>query len=190
MANSCLMSQFFMSCAMPCFLYSQTYMIYTLSSCMCASLAVASCISCIDAHTGRPTVAFILLIFIIRPHISLSLLSSWLWCDNLSVINSSGPGVCSMYILYWCIHRIMHCWHCDSVERSLPIVATNGLCSMTTCTSCAKEKKLVEFLQPVQNSECLPFDIAVSLLHARYVLSCKSNGPEHCTVWCCIILTI
>ena len=51
----------------PTLLCGQPCMIYTLSSCRCAS-----CISCIDVHTGRPTVVLIVLTFILRPHIYLS----------------------------------------------------------------------------------------------------------------------
>ena len=50
-------------------------MIYVLSSFRCAALAVASCISHIDVHTGRFTVVLIVLIFMLRPSIFLSVFS-------------------------------------------------------------------------------------------------------------------
>ena len=34
---------------------------------------------------------------------------------------------------------IMYCRHCDCIVTSLPIIATNALWSVMTCTSCAKE---------------------------------------------------
>ena len=36
---------------------------------MCASLAVAPCISHIDVHTDRSTVVLMVLTFMVRPHI-------------------------------------------------------------------------------------------------------------------------
>ena len=72
-------------------------MICVFNSCRCASLAVVSCIPCIDVHTSRSTVVSITLMFMFRP------------ChDSQSVKNSSGPGLYSMHSmhLYWCISRI------------------------------------------------------------------------------------
>ena len=66
------------------------------------------------------------LTFMLRPHISLSLFSSWFWHDNQSAINSSRSDLYSMHTLYWCIFRIMHWRHCDSVATSLPIIITNS----------------------------------------------------------------
>ena len=72
MPNSCLVSQYFsMSCAKLSFLCDEQCMISALRSCSHVSLAVASCISCMDVHIGRPTVMLILLTFMLRPQISL-----------------------------------------------------------------------------------------------------------------------
>ena len=63
------------------FLSGKSCMIYALSSCRCASLVVASCISHMDVHTGRSIVVLIVLTFMLRPpYFSLS--SLWLWHNN------------------------------------------------------------------------------------------------------------
>ena len=82
------------------FLSSQPCMIIALSAYRFPSLVVASCISCIDMHTGRSIVVLILLTFMLRPDISLSSLPSWLWHDNQSATNSSVPGLYSMHTMY------------------------------------------------------------------------------------------
>ena len=89
-------------------------------------------------HTDRSTVVLVVLTFMHRPHISLTLFSSWLLHDNQSLINSSGPCLYSMHFLYCCMHRIIHCRYCDSIATSLFIMATNNLWSMMTHTSHAK----------------------------------------------------
>ena len=137
MANSCLMGQYFcMSCATSYVLCGKPCMTYNSSSCVCASLAVASHISHIDVHTGRSTAVLIVLMSMLRLHISLSSFSSWLCHDNKSAINSPGPGLYSMCTLYWCMHRIMHCMHCDNDATSLPIIDTNGLWSVMMYSTC------------------------------------------------------
>ena len=88
-----------MSCAMS-FLCGQPFMIYVFSFCRCTSLVVTSCISHIDLHTGRPTDVSIMLMFMLRSHISLSLFPSWLCHDSQSAMNNSGHGLSSMHTLY------------------------------------------------------------------------------------------
>ena len=89
-----------MSCVTSSFLYSQPYMIHSLSFCRCASLTVASCIYHMVVNTGRSAVVLIVLTYMLRPHISLSLFSAWLCHNNQFAINSSGPN---LYCLHACI---------------------------------------------------------------------------------------
>ena len=119
-----------MSCAMSSFLCSQPFRIYAFSSCRCASLDVTSCISHIDVHTGKSTAVSVTLMSMLRPHISLSLFSSWLCHDSQSAVNSLGPGLYSMNTLCWYMFRIVCC---RDIATSLPNIATNGLRSTMTC---------------------------------------------------------
>ena len=114
-------------------------MIYAFSSYRYASLAFTSCISCTDVHTGKSTAVSIMLMFILMPHIFLFLFSSWLCHDSQSAMNSFGTGLYSMHTLYCCICRIMHFRHYDNITVSLPIIATNGLQTVMTCTSYTKQ---------------------------------------------------
>ena len=104
---------FWMSCVTSPFLCGQSSMIYAFSFYRCASLGVISCISCIDIHTGRSMAVSIALIFMLRPCIYLSLLSSWLFHDSQSGMNSSGPGLYNIHTLYLFMCRIMCCRHFD-----------------------------------------------------------------------------
>ena len=101
--------------------------------------SVPSCIFHIDEHIGRSNAVSIALTLMLRPHISLSLFSSWLCHDSQSAMNSLRPGLYSMHTLYQCLCRIMHCGCCDHVATSLPIMDTNGLWYVMTCTSFAKQ---------------------------------------------------
>ena len=131
-ANTCI-------CLVSCLLfYSQPFLMYAFSSWRCASLAVASCISCIGVHTGRSTDFCIALIFTVGPHISLSLFSLWLCCGSQSAMNSSGPALYGMHTMYWCMHRMMHYMCCDNIATYLPIIATNGSWSVMKGTWYAK----------------------------------------------------
>ena len=75
----------------------------------------------IDVHIGRSTAVSIMLTFMLRPHISSSLFSSWLWHDNQSAINNSGPGLNSIHTPYWCMHRVIHCRCWDNVATFYPL---------------------------------------------------------------------
>ena len=108
-------------------------MIYALSSYRYTSLAVTSCISHMDAQTGRSTVVLIRLTFMLRPHIYIFSLHAC-GLDNQCAVSSSGPGLYSLHILYCCMHRIMCCKHCESVATSVFIITTNGLWYLMTCT--------------------------------------------------------
>ena len=123
------------------FLCSQLCMIYALRSCRCASLAVAFCISFMDVHTGRSAAVLIVLTFMLRPPISLCFLHG-----------------------YWCISRIMHFRHYDSVATSLPIIVANGVWSVMTYTSHAKQQWW-NFSQHMQNSEYLPVHCCITSPH-------------------------
>ena len=125
---------------MPCnLLCDQLCVIYAMSSCKCVSLAVSSCISCMDVHTGRSNDVLMVLTFMLRPCFSPPLFSLWLWHDGQSAINSLACGLYSMCTLYLCIHKVMHCRQCDSVATSLPIITTNDFWFVMTRTSHAKQ---------------------------------------------------
>ena len=81
------------------FLCSQLSMLYAFISSRCASLAVSSFISHIDVHRGR-SAASITLMFMLSPHISLSLFCPWLCHDSQSAVNCLGPGLYSVCTLY------------------------------------------------------------------------------------------
>ena len=70
----------------------------------------------------------------------LVLFSAWLWWDYQSAIYNSGPGLFKMCMLYWCMCSIVHCNHWDNIAMSLLTIATNGLCSVVTYTSLAKQQ--------------------------------------------------
>ena len=88
---------FFMSCATSFFVCGQPCIIHALSSCRFAFLAVASCISYMDVHTGRSNVLLIVLKFMLKPSISLSLFTLWLCHDNQSAVSTSGPDLYRMH---------------------------------------------------------------------------------------------
>ena len=125
MANSCLMGKSFVYIVPYLLSVWPAFMTCAFSSCRCVSLAITSCISCI-VHTGKSTAISITSMFMLRPLISLSLFFSWLCHYSQSAINSSGPGLYNLHIVYWCMHRIKHCIPCDNFVTSLPIIGTNG----------------------------------------------------------------
>ena len=139
MANSCLTGQYFVCLVPNLHFCAASPLWYMPCSCRCISLAVTSYTSNIDVQTGRSTDVTITLTLMLRPHISLYLFSLWLHYDSHSAMNNSGPGLYRMCTLYWGMHRITHCRHCDNVATSLPIIATNGLWSVMTCTSQTKQ---------------------------------------------------
>ena len=124
MVNSCLMGQYLcMTCITSSFLCVQPLMIYTFSSYRWTFLAFVSCILQPGVHTCRSTAVLIPLTFMLSPCISLSLISSHLSHDIQSTMNSSGPGLYSMYNLYWCMNIIINCRHCDNIATSFSTIA-------------------------------------------------------------------
>ena len=120
------------------FFCSQPYRIYALSSCRCASWAIASHIFCMDMYPDMSSVVLIVFIFMLKSHISLSLFSSLLLHDDQSATNSREPGLYSMCTMQLCVCRIMHHRHCDSAVTFLPIITTSCFWSVMICNSCAK----------------------------------------------------
>ena len=119
-------------------LFDQAFIIYSFSSCRCASLDVTSCILHTDVHIGRSTAVFITLKFMVSLCTSLSLFSSWLCHDSQFSMNSLGPGLWSMHTLYWCMQRF-NCYRCcNNIATSLPIIVINVLWSMMQSTLLAK----------------------------------------------------
>ena len=100
-ANSCLMGLYLCMSCTTSFFSSQPCMICDFSSCSFTSLTVASCISHIDVSIERSTAVSIMLIFMLRPHISSSLFSSQLCHDSQSAVSSSRPGLYTLHALYW-----------------------------------------------------------------------------------------
>ena len=135
MASSCLISQYFYSCgSTTSSVYGHPLMVYI---CSLGSSSVPACMSSIHVHIGTFIDVLMLCILTFMLGVFWSWLLTWLWCDSQSTMYSSGPGLCRICMLSWCIHSVMHCCHFDNITTSLLIMATSDLWSVMTCTSFA-----------------------------------------------------
>ena len=157
---------FCMSCAMSSLFCGQPFLIYAISSYRCTSLTVTYCTSCIDVHTGSSIAVSIPLLFILKTHTSLSSFSSWLCYDSQSAMNSSRLGLYSMHTLYWFMHRIIHCRHCEEHHH---IFAHYSYQWFMVCHDMYFTCKTVnlELFQPMQDTEYFSIYTAVPPLNAK-----------------------
>ena len=94
------------------------------------SSCVAAYISSVDMHTGIFTDVLMALTFMLIPAISSSFFSVCLFGDSQIAVCTSGLGLNMICTLYLCIIRIIHCKCRDTMNTSLPSIATNGLWSV------------------------------------------------------------
>ena len=78
-------------------------------------------------HSGM-SIHYSIALMIMHIHgISLPLFVSWLGLDNQSAMNSCGPGLHSIFMLYWWIYNSILCSLCDRHATSFFKIATSGL---------------------------------------------------------------
>ena len=64
---------------------------------------------------------------------------SWLCLDSQSVMNSCGPCLCSILMLYWCIHNSIPWSLCDRLATSFLKIAISSLWSVIMLTPWVKK---------------------------------------------------